>query len=102
MKMVLGRGKIGSTPHRDEVVEHWCLEPACQSDPDAATNSHSVAPGSLGAAEKIVYPSVVLRCGAPCRGPSPERGGLPRFRFAPRRRRGLGSVVHNNHHVTLF
>ena len=47
--MVVGRGKMVSTPRRAEVVEHWCLEPACQSDPDAATNSQSVAPGPRGA-----------------------------------------------------
>ncbi len=40
---------MGSTPHRDEVVEHRCLEPACQSDPDTATNSQIVAPGPRGA-----------------------------------------------------
>ena len=34
---------------RNEVVEHWCLEPACQSDPDTATNSQIVAPGPRGA-----------------------------------------------------
>src|SRR6516162_6954970 len=49
MKMALRRGKMSLTPHRAEVVEHWCLEPACQSDPDVATNSQSVAPGPRGA-----------------------------------------------------
>jgi hypothetical protein len=34
-----------SPSRRNEVVEHWCLEPGCQSDPDTARNSQSVAPG---------------------------------------------------------
>src|SRR5271165_5988175 len=52
---------------RNEVVEHWCLEPACQSDPDTATNSQSVAPGPRGARRVDCF---YFRC-PPARGPHP-------------------------------
>ena len=44
MKMVLGGRTHEIALARDEVVEHWCIESACQSDPDIATDSQSVAP----------------------------------------------------------
>ena len=53
--MALGRHRLEVAPRRDEVVEHWCPEPECQSDPDTATNSQSVAPGSPGSTQSRLF-----------------------------------------------
>lgn len=37
--------------------DQWCHEPACQSDPDTATDSQIVAPGPPGSTQsRLFYP----------------------------------------------
>jgi hypothetical protein len=41
--------------------DQWCLEPACQSDSDAATDSQIVAPGLPGSTQsRSFYPQSSL------------------------------------------